>query len=216
MNFLNGRRVLVAAIAATLLAACAGQTNSMLPSQTGSLPTIDAMRPDAAPAACKGQETTSKFASLKQTLSSAGGAACIPAFEKFGGTLMYPGATPSVTLSMISSTTNYKHLPELGTGSAIFYLQLGISGATSFGTSAPAGGGLSGPSIKAKKVYTALAQVSADGIVETLPGCYTTAIAGKNGGEIAGLGTLLKNQSVPVAVTGVIEIYAGKQASEKC
>jgi hypothetical protein len=41
------------------------------------------------------------------------------------------------------------------------------------------------------------------------------ATAGKYGGVIGGLGTLLKGQTVP-KTSGFIEIYPGKQATSKC
>ncbi len=150
------------------------------------------------------------------TLSTKGGSFCIPEFGGFGGTVKYPSANPSVQLSLISSTTDYDKLPELGTGNAIFYLQLAISGGTTFGSNSTAGGGLTSKNIAAGKPYTAFGEAIVFSIPVQFTPCYTIATKGKYGGVIGGLGTLLKNQSVPVKASGFIEVYSGKQASAKC
>jgi hypothetical protein len=210
----------LAVAAAALLAACA-QREATLPSLPAGQPLYGgAMQrvalPDLTPPKCKGQKTTKQYASLTVTLSTKGGSFCIPEFGGFGGTVKYPSATPSVKLSLISSTTNYAHLPELGTGSAIFYLQLAISGGTTFGTNTTAGGGLTSKQIKPGKPYTAFGEAIVFSIPVKFTPCYAVATKGKYGGVIGGLGTLLKNQKVPVKASGFIEIYSGKQASSKC
>src|SRR5579875_2684292 len=148
----NVFRIAAVLIASGMLAACA--------QHSGALPTVAGLQqatglPDASPPACKGQKTTSKYASLTVTLSTKGGSFCIPAFGGFGGSVKYPSVNPSVKLGLISSTTDYAHLPQLGSGTAIFYLQLALSGGTTFGADAPAGGGLTSKKIVPGKPYTA-------------------------------------------------------------
>jgi hypothetical protein len=204
---------LAAAVAAAFLAACAGHTgSSFVPSQVPAA----AVAPDAVPPACKGQKTTPKYASLTVKLATKGGSFCIPAIAGFGGAIKYPAANPSVSLALISSAVNYAHLKALGKGKAIFYLQLSISGATTFGASGTAGGGLTGKAIVPGKTYTAFGQASVGGFSVPLTPCFTKATKGKYGGVIGGLGTLLKGQSIPVAATGFLEIYPGTQATGPC
>jgi hypothetical protein len=201
------------AITAGALAACAQQ--GAMPPQTAPAPSSLAM-PQTNPPACKGQKDTKKYASLTVTLSSKGGSFCIPEFAGFGGTIKYPSANPSVKLKLISSTTNYNHQPKLGSGTAIFYLQLGLSAGTSFGTNVPAGGGLTAKKIVAGDSYTAYGQATISGFKLDFGPCYAVATKGKYGGVIGGIGTLLKGADVPAAATGVIEIYAGQKTSTKC
>ncbi|HTU83612.1 MAG TPA: hypothetical protein VMF61_15895, partial [Candidatus Acidoferrales bacterium] len=136
----------------------------------------------------------------------------------FGGTIQYPSAKPSVTMTLTSSTTNYAKLPPIAgaKGKAIFYLQLAISGKTSFGTNTQAGGGLASKKIVAGKTYTAFGVADVDGFSVPFTPCYAVAVKSSYGGQIGGLGTLLKGQNVPVPASGYIEIYPGKQASGKC
>ena len=172
---------------------------------------------DAAPPACKGQKTTKQYASDKEKFLSKGGSLCIPAFGGLGGSITYPPANPAVSVSLISSTTNYNHkLPSLHSGSPVFYLQLSIPSGTSFGANAPAGGGLTGQPIVAGKDYTAFGQAVVFGVPFKFSPCYTVATKGKYGGSIGGVGTLLNGQTVPGAASAVVEIYAGKFASKKC
>jgi hypothetical protein len=201
-------------VGAALLAACASQPGMNF------VPTPSAMANFAelaVPKACGGQKTTAKSATLTQALSTKGGSFCIPAFKGFGGTIFYPAANPSIKLTVTSSTTDFNHaMPPLGSGKVVFYMQLKISGGTTFSPSVKAGGGLTGKGIKSGQTYTAFGQASALGITANLPACYTTATKGKYGGVIGGVGTLLKGQNIPVAAQGFIEIYPGKQASAKC
>ena len=206
------------AIAAEILSACA-QHGAILPS-TSLAPAVEAPRylgrADAGPPACKGQKTTKNYASLMVKLSTKGGAFCIPAYGGFGGNVKYPSANPSVMLTIISSTKNYDHQPQLGKGTAIFYLQLALSGGTSFGTNTSTGGGLTAKQIVPGKPYTAYGQADISGFKINFGPCYALATKGKYGGVIGGIGTLLKGASVPAAAKGVIEIYAGKQTGTKC
>ena len=66
-------------------------------------------------------------------------------------------------LKLISSTKNYNHLPQLGQGTAIFYLQLALSGGTSFASNVRAGGGLTASKIVPGKPYTAYGQAKISG-----------------------------------------------------
>ncbi len=66
------------------------------------------------------------------------------------------------------------------------------------------------------KPYTAYGQAKVSGLTFNFGPCYSVATKGKYGGVIGGIGTLLKGQSIPVAASGVIEIYSGKQTSTKC
>ncbi|MFY9885559.1 MAG: hypothetical protein WAK15_12380, partial [Candidatus Cybelea sp.] len=137
---------------AAILSACA-QHSALIP-PTSLVPQQIAL-PDLTPPKCKGQKSTKKFASLTVTLSTKGGSFCVPEFGGFGGTIKYPAANPSVKLALISSTTDYNHQPQLGSGTAIFYLQLTISSGTAFGDQVPAGGGLVAKKIVPGKPYTA-------------------------------------------------------------
>jgi hypothetical protein len=208
------------ALSGTLFAGCAMHSGNLVPaSLSAGLPLAPAafISPDAGPPACKGQKTTKQFASDKEKFLSKGGSICIPAFGGLGGSITYPPANPSVSVSLISSTTNYNHkLPSLHAGTPLFYLQLSIPSGTSFGQSAPAGGGLSGKPITAGKDYTAFGQAVIDGFPFNFSPCYAVATKGKYGGTLGGVGTLLKGQSVPGAASAVLEIYSGKFASGKC
>ena len=214
MLFFSRFRVLAVMAAAATLSACAGANGTLPPSPQGFGAGAFAL-PDAAPPACKGQTKTKQSATVIDTLSTKGGLACIPAFGGFGGSVRYPGANPSVDLTLTSSTTNYAKLPSFGSGTPLFYLQLALSGSTTFAAGLKAGGGLTGKKIVAKETYTAFGAVLAFGIYVPLTPCYVVAKPGKYGGVIGGIGTLLKGQSVP-KTSGVIEIYGGKQASDKC
>lgn len=202
-------------IGAALLAACASQSGTnFVPSPAALTASFAEL---AVPKACGGQKTTAKSASLTQTLSTKGGSFCIPTFKGFGGTIFYPAASPSIKLTVTSSTTDYNHkMPPLGSGTVLFYLQLKISSGTQFSPSVKAGGGLTGKGIVSGKPYTAFGQASVFGQTVFLTPCYTIATKGKYGGIIGGVGTLLKGQNIPVAASGFIEIYPGQQASGKC
>jgi len=207
-------RVLASLLSLALLSACGRSGAGLLPSTVA--PSLE--RPlHAAPPKCPGEKVKPKFGSLTVPLSTSGGSFCIPAFGGFGGNIEYPSANPSVSLKLVSSTTNYNgSLPSLSAGKPIFYLQLSISGPTTFGTNVPAGGGLEGKQIVPAQTYTAFAEASALGITDKLTPCFLVASKNKYGGIISGLGTLLKGLNVPVAAQGIIEIYSGKHASSNC
>jgi hypothetical protein len=207
-------RIALCALTASFLAACSMRAAAPLPSAAFAPPT--GMLPDAGPPACKGQKTTKNYASLTVTLSTKGGSFCIPAYGGFGGSVKYPGANPPVKLKLISSTKDYNHLPHLGQGTAIFYLQLALGGGTSFARKARAGGGLTAEKIVPGNPYTAYGQATISGFKLKFGPCYAIATKGKYGGVIGGIGTLLKGQQIPVAASAVIELYSGKQTSTKC
>lgn len=207
-------RIALCAFPASVLAACASHATP-LPSAPLVAPAGIAA-PDSGPPKCSGQKNSKNYASVTTTLSTKGGSFCIPAYGGFGGSVKYPGADPSVKLNLISSTTNYDHLPKLGRGTPIFYLQLALSGGTRFASKLQAGGGLTAEQIVPGKAYTAYGQAAISGFTINFGPCYSVATKGKYGGVIGGIGTLIKGQSVPVAVSGVIEIYSGKQTRTKC
>lgn len=199
-----------------VLAACA-QRGVVPFSATASLSPAAILR-QAHPPKCNGQKSTHKYASLTEKLSGNGGSVCIPEFAGFGGHVKYPSANanPPVKLKLISSTANYNHLPELGNGTAIFYLQIALSEAVSFGTKVGAGGGVTSKKIDPHQPYTVYGEVTISGFTFKFKPCYAVATKGKYGGVIGGIGTLLKGQDVPAAATGVIEIYDGKQTGKEC
>ncbi|HEY1429793.1 MAG TPA: hypothetical protein VGF18_09485 [Candidatus Tumulicola sp.] len=205
-----------ASIAISLLAACAQSASGSLPA-TGAMRQPATMEAKTAPPPCKGQQTSKKYATVEEQLQAGGGEACIPAFGGYGGKIGYPDLSPSIALTITTSTTNYNGMPALGnSGTPILYIQLAISGKTSFGQTIEHNGALEGAGIVPGQTYTAFGQASAFGIKEDLPPCFAIAKKSKFGGKFNGLGTLLKGQSIPTAATGVVEIYPGKQASEKC
>ena len=206
-------RVWSALVALVALAACAQHGATPLPAAALN---PAAIAPDAVPPDCKGQKTTKDYASVMETLSTAGGSLCVPAFGEFGGTIDYPPANPSVALDLTSSTTNYDRMPNLGTGTPIFYMQLAIQGATSFGSNVDAGGGLTSKTIHPRKPYTVYGKAVIFHIPFNFGPCYTRASKGKYGGVIGGVGTLLEGAQIPGAATAVVEIYAGKQTRTKC
>lgn len=200
--------------AATMFAACAGQSAPPLPATGSTAPAQPS--PQAKVPKCKGQQTAGEYASLTVTLSSNGGSFCIPRFGGFGGSVKYPAVYPSVQLTLTSSTTNYDNMPELGSGTAIFYLQLALSGGTTFGSKVGAGGGLASKKIVVGDTYTIFGQAKVFGFPYDFPPCYVIAVKSRYGGTLGGIGTLLKGQNVPTAATGVIEVYSGQQASQQC
>jgi hypothetical protein len=204
-----------ASLAVAASSACAQRSPSPLPMTNQMLPLATA-EGKTSPPACKDQKTTKQYAMVDEQLHAAGGKACIPSFGGFGGKMSYPSLKPAIGITLIDSTTNYNNMPELGSGTPILYIQLSISGQTSFGRTPPHGGALVGSAIIPSKTYTTFGQASAFGIKENLPPCYSVAGKSSYGGKLGGLGTLLEGQSVPGAAQAVVEIYPGKQATQKC
>lgn len=220
MELSRWRAVLAGCAGVAVLSACASHT-AFLPAgssaQFGASPAASFALGDAAPAPCKGQKTTANFSSIRERLQTAGGALCIPSIGGYGGSILYPSAKPSVTLTLTSSTKNYTgNLPQLSKGHPMFYEQLAISGKTTFGSNVKAGGGLSGRQFVANKAYTVFAQATAVGVKVNLTPCYAVATKSPFGGLLGGLGTILKNQKVLIPATAVLEVYPGKSAKERC
>jgi hypothetical protein len=207
-------RLLVPLAAAAALAACSGSsTSGLVPSQTAFNPA--SIAPLATAPSCKGQKTTSKYATVTATLSSSGGVFCVPSFGGFGGSIEYPSVDPSVSVTLTTSTTNYNgKLKGLGSGKPLLYIQIALTEGTTFGTHQPAGGGIVGKLLKSGSTYTAYGAVV--GFPVSLGSCTAKATSSKYGGEIGGIGNLLKGHSVPLPVTGVVEIYAGSSGKGAC
>lgn len=205
-------RAMPVAAAAVLLHACA-HSAALVP---GSSAATQAVLPLADPPMCKGQQDSKDHATVSETLKTKGGSLCIPEFGGFGGKIKYPGANPSVQVTLTSSTTDYNNMPQLGNGTAIFYLQLAISGGTTFGNKVRRGGGLTAAAIEPGYPYTVYGQAVIFGIKFNFGPCYTVAKKGKYGGVIGGVGTLLKGEDVPYAANAVLEVYSGQQTSSPC
>lgn len=197
-----------------LLCACAEHAGTFVPSTA--LTSTGLAIPDRKPPKCKGQTNSKEYATATVTLSPKGGSFCIPEFGGFGGKVKYPGANPSVKLTVTSSTTNYDDMPQLGQGTPILYLQLTLSGRTAFGAKAAAGGGLTSKHITPGQPYTAYGEAKIEGFPIDFGPCYAIASKGKYGGVIGGIGTLLKGASVPGAISAVIEVLPGNQGGSQC
>ena len=200
------------AIVATLVfSACAQHGNGPLPVS----PQAVAI-PDRKPPSCKGQVNKSEYATLSGKLKTGGGSFCIPAYGGFGGKLNYPSLSPSITLTVSTSTQNYDNFPTLGSGTPIFYLAFTTSTGVTFGGNIKSGGGLTSKQIIVGDPYTAYGEASVYGYKVKFGPCFTTATKGKYGGVIGGIGGLLKGEQIPFKVSGVIEIYSGEQTSMNC
>ena len=213
-----GRLLLSASllISTAMLAACAGNTATTVPFAPSAPQSLLLPAAKATPAPCKGQKDKTDYASATVTLSKKGGAFCVPSFGGIGGTIEYPDANPSISAVLKSSTTNYANLPELGTGTAIFYLQMAPNGGTTFSTKVKDGGGVTGKGIVAKKPYTIYAQAQLGTYVFKFTPCYEVATKGKYGGVITGLGTLFSDAIIYPGTTAFFEIYKGQQTSYVC
>lgn len=209
MSFTRYAKAALIAACAILLSACA---------QHGTLPFGNAMTaaPNLTPPDCKGQKTYSEYATLEKPLKTKGGKFCIPAFGGFGGTLKYPEVNHAIDLTLTSSVTNYDNMPQLGSGTPIFYLQFSTSGGVTFGSKGKAGGGLTGSGIVSGDPYTLYGQAVIYGYKIALGPCYATATQGKYGGVIGGFSTLLKGREIPFKASGVLEVYSGEQTGTQC
>src|SRR5579863_4852346 len=110
-------RVLALA-AGTAIAAC-GRANV-----PASVPMASFAERVLAPPQCKGQRPAPKYAQLKVKLTRRGASLCVPEFGGFGGTIEYPGVERPAELILRSSVENIYDQPQLGSGTAIFYLNL--------------------------------------------------------------------------------------------
>lgn len=203
-----------------LLVAATGFAFSGCAQRGSTLPPVsfDAVSPFKSPPDCKGQKTTKKYATLTAPLQASGGAFCIPAIGGFGGKLEYPNASfkGSVTLTLTSSVKNYNNEPQLGSGKALFYIQFAISGPVKFGSNIKSGGGLTAKKIIAGNPYSIYGQAVIFGQKFGLGPCVTTATQGKYGGVLGELGSLIKNQTIPFAASGVLEVYSGEDTTAQC
>ena len=201
--------------AAAVLSACAQNNGATLPAASlVQQPNIVAL--GSGPPPCTGQVTKNNHASVKVTLSNKGGSFCVPAFGGFGGSIAYPKAKPSVKVTITSSTSDYKHFPQLGTGTAIFYLQLAFKGGTTFGSGINNTGGLTSAAIKNGKTYTAIGQATISGGKVNIRPCYTVATKGQFGGVLGYIGALFEYSTSVNPATAFIEIYKGKQTKNQC
>ncbi len=206
------RNSFVAAVVAIIVSGCASQPNAVVPAQSAS---SLAVLPQAGPPACKGQKTTKSNSTAVETLSGKGGSLCIPAFRGFGGALGYPGASPSGKVTVTSTTIN-DDFPYPGSGSPIFYLEIALPAATSFGARLPPASGLTAKTIKAKADYTVFLAYLKYGFWYAGSTCYAVAKPGKFGGVLAGLGEVLKSATFGGAYTILLEIYPNKQSGTAC
>jgi hypothetical protein len=170
----------------------------------------------AAPPQCDGQRTARKYAQLRVKLRKRGGSFCVPEFRGFGGAIQYPGVEQPVVLVLRSSIKNIYDEPQLGSGTAIFYLNLHFLAGAHFGTSLPSGAGLTAKKIEVNEPYTAFGIVAVGHLVLMFPPCYTVATSGPYGGVLSNLGNLFAGTTVTGAGYGVIEIYSGAQVTEPC
>lgn len=199
-----------AALVAALAVAGCGQLYGAAPAPS------PPARPAATPPQCKGQRTRARYAQIKTTLKTKAGSFCIPEFHGFGGSMQYPGVERSVELVIRSSTKNIYDEPQLGSGTAIFYLNLHFLAGTHFGTKLKSSGGLTAEKIEAGQTYTAFGVVAVGHLDMMFPPCYAVATQGPYGGVLPGLGQLFSDTTVTGAGYGVIEIYPGEQVSQEC
>jgi hypothetical protein len=205
----NGLCIALVFAAALSIAAC-GRFTAPAPAPASALSGLTGVPP------CKGQRTTKKYAQTKVTLKRKGGSFCVPAFGGFGGAMQYPGVERSVHLVLRSSTQNIYNEPQLGSGTAIFYLNLHFLAGTHFGAKLKSEGGLTGEQIETGEPYTAFGIVAVGHLVLMFPPCYTVATQGPYGGVLANLGELFTQTTITGAGYGVVEIYSGEQVSQAC
>ena len=206
---MNGLRAAFALTATVMIAAC-GQLSGAAPAPVARA--VDA----AVPPVCKGQRTTKKYAQTKVLLKTRGGSFCIPEFGGFGGTMQYPGVEQRVQLTLRSSTKDIYGEPQLGSGTAIFYLNLHFLAGTHFRTKLKSSGGLTAQVIEPSQPYTAFGIVAVGHLVLRFPPCYAIATQGPYGGVLPNLGELFSDTTITGAGYGVIEIYSGQQVSQEC
>lgn len=207
---------LAAAAAALAIAACGARDGAVLPAlQSPAVVRVDAV------AKCKGQTTSTQYATSKPTkLKSSNTHACIPAFGGFGGSMNYPAATPAVAATFTSSTTNYNAmLPALSKGKPIFYVQIATTGPTSFASTHASAGGLLSRAIKPGQTYFIYGQAKlagVAGVMITLTPCRETAVKVKGGGVLMNLGTLLEGQIIAGSANIVLEVYPKGRVTASC
>jgi hypothetical protein len=217
-----------AALAAAMLAGCAGNT-AAIPYQTtvagpAALPgtAFDVVSPDVtAPPKCKGEKETKEYGTVaSQAIKQDKGASvCVPAFGGWGGALQFPGTyNTGYTVSMTSSTKPYKGglFPPAGSKKPIFYLQFAFNGFPGFYPSIPKGGPLESLHISAKKPYTILVSEYFYALGwSTVGECYQDAKMAKNGNGLAGAGKIFEKTTF-LEMHGILEVFAGALVSNQC
>lgn len=206
MNTLQRVLVFVATVA---LSAC-GQVGGGLPASTAFSTRA------ATPPGCAGQRKARKYAQLKVELRKRRGSLCVPEFHGFGGTIEYPGVDRKAELVLRSSTQNIYDQPQLGSGTAIFYLNLHFLAGTHFGTKFGSKGGLTAEQIEVNQPYTAFGIVTVGHLALMFPPCYAIATQGPYGGVLSRIGELFAGTTITGAGYGAIEIYSGAQVSQQC
>jgi hypothetical protein len=196
--------------------ACSGQTsNSLVPAQSSFVTHESQLMPrKIEPAPCRGQETTTEFASAEVVFASNGGIACVPSIGGFGGAMGYPPSGARMAVKLISSPTNYNHMPHLAPGKALFYLQVILRRRSVFTKISGRDIGIVGPGFTPNKMFTAFAGVTEHGTTKILGSCDAEADTSNFGGSLSGIGTLFNEQSIAPA-TVMIQIYPGKNAKTK-
>jgi hypothetical protein len=203
------------ALALAFVPAACAEMNQSAPVSLPAMPAT-LTEPEASPPKCDGQRTAKGYAQLKVTLRKSGGSFCIPEFRGFGGTMQYPSVERETRLVLRSSIKNLYYEPQLGSGNAIFYLNLHFLAGTHFGTSFGSGAGLTAKKIEVGQTYTAFGIVAVGHLDLMFPPCYTTATQGPYGGVLSNLGELFAGATVTGAGYGAIEIYSGQQVSQEC
>ena len=119
-------------------------------------------------------------------------------------------------LDLRSATKNIYDDPQLGSGTAIFYLNLHFLAGTHFGNEFGSEGGLTAEKIQAGQSYTAFGMVTVGHLAMMFPPCYTVATQGSYGGTLTDLGELFAGTTITGNGFGVIEVYSGQQVSQPC
>jgi hypothetical protein len=201
-------------LAAFALAACAGSGPAQIPPGSSS---VALSSESSAAASCRGQATTTKFASAAEKLSDRRGMLCIPAFGGFSGKMAYPAAHPAVDATVTSSTSDYNTMiPKLGKGKPVFILQIVTSDATNFGATTLSGGGLESKTLAPGKSYDVYGEALFGGqaiIIVPLAACKATAVKATGGGVIADLGSRLENAKFTGGATIYLEVYPASNLS---
>lgn len=214
MNHIARAGSVFAGVLAVMVSGCTIQSNSpFVPPERGA-PQSFVLAPQANPAPCKGQKTTKKYASVTAKLSTRGGSLCIPAFRGLGGAIRYPGVSPSVKVTVLSTTIDNGY-PYPGSGRPLLYVELTPAAATTFGTKLRSGTGLIGKGIKVGASYTAFTSMQEFGLWHQGSACYSVAKAGKRGPTIEGLGALLSGFDLSGSAL-LFEIYPNQQSSTQC
>ncbi len=223
MKCKSPHRLFVTCLAATLLfAACDRTASTVLPLQKqDSAGTLVA---NSKLGTCSGQSTTTQFATAPSvTLSKKKPTSlCIPTFGGFAGSIGAPPVTATTSVVLTSSTINYnKTLQSLAKGKPLFYVQISIPGALTFGSQDAPAGVLVGKSLIAGKQYTAYGSFESNSpnhSYGTLGPCSAIASKGKSGDFISGLSSLLLDPALPQGFYGtiLIEVFPRSRTSTKC